>query len=79
MPAADLKNVSDPGIVMDLHDAAAVLLVGSNATHFLNAAKLQAGGRVLINVAGGSIGARAMQIANAHRLVEPEEAISVEI
>lgn len=51
--------------VMDFSDAAAVLLGGLNAIHFLNAANIQAGDKVLINGAGGSIGAHAVQIAKA--------------
>ncbi len=46
-------------------DAAAVLLGGLNAIHFLNAANIKAGEKVLINGAGGSIGAHAVQIAKA--------------
>lgn len=46
-------------------EAAAVLLGGLNALHFLRKAKVQEGESVLINGAGGSIGSIAVQIAKA--------------
>lgn len=50
---------------MTFAEAAAVPLGGLNALHFMRRAKIQAGERVLINGAGGSIGAHAVQIAKA--------------
>lgn len=50
---------------MSLEEAAAVPLGGLNALHFMRRAKLQPGDRVLINGAGGSIGAHAVQIAKS--------------
>ena len=47
-------------------EAAAVLLGGLNAWHFMQQANIKAGQRVLINGAGGSIGCYALQIAKAH-------------
>ncbi len=46
-------------------EAAAVPLGGLNALHFLRLAKLQEGSTLLVNGAGGSIGAHAVQIAKA--------------
>jgi NADPH:quinone reductase-like Zn-dependent oxidoreductase len=46
-------------------EAATVPLGALNALHFMNLANIQAGQRVLINGAGGSIGAFAVQIAKA--------------
>jgi len=48
---------------MSFEDAAAVPLGGLNALHFLRLAKIQPGDKVLINGAGGSIGAYGIQIA----------------
>lgn len=48
---------------MSFTDAAAVPLGGLNALHFMRLATIQAGDKVLINGAGGSIGAHAVQIA----------------
>jgi NADPH:quinone reductase-like Zn-dependent oxidoreductase len=50
---------------MSFAEAAAVPLGGLNALHFLRLAKVQTGERVLINGAGGAIGAYAVQIAKA--------------
>jgi len=50
---------------MTFAEAAAVPLGGLNAIHFMRRAKIQPGERVLINGAGGSIGAHAVQIAKA--------------
>jgi NADPH:quinone reductase-like Zn-dependent oxidoreductase len=50
---------------MSFSDAAAVPLGGLNALHFMRLAKIQAGEKVLINGAGGSIGAHAVQIAKS--------------
>ena len=50
---------------MNFVEAAAVPLGGINALHFLRHAKIQAGEKVLINGAGASIGAHAVQIAKA--------------
>lgn len=48
---------------MTFAEAAAVPLGGLNALHFMRLAKIEPGERVLINGAGGSIGAHAVQIA----------------
>lgn len=50
---------------MSFAEAAAVPLGGLNALHFMRLAGIQAGESVLINGAGGSIGAHAVQIAKA--------------
>ena len=50
---------------MSFEEAAAVPLGGLNALHFLRRAKIQAGETVLINGAGGSIGAHGVQIAKS--------------
>ncbi len=50
---------------MSFEAAAAVPLGGLNALHFLRRAQLKAGETVLVNGAGGSIGAHAVQIAKA--------------
>jgi NADPH:quinone reductase-like Zn-dependent oxidoreductase len=50
---------------MTFTDAAAVPLGGLNALHFMRRARIEPGDRVLINGAGGSIGAHAVQIAKA--------------
>jgi NADPH:quinone reductase-like Zn-dependent oxidoreductase len=50
---------------MSFAEAAAVPLGGLNALHFMQRAEVQAGEAVLINGAGGSIGAHAVQIAKA--------------
>jgi NADPH:quinone reductase-like Zn-dependent oxidoreductase len=50
---------------MTFEEAAAVPLGGLNALHFMNLAGVQPGDKVLINGAGGSIGAHAIQIAKS--------------
>lgn len=50
---------------MRFENAAAVPLGGLNALHFMHLAEIQPGNRVLINGAGGSIGAHAIQIAKS--------------
>ncbi len=50
---------------MGFADAAAVPMGGLNALHFMRRAGLRTGERVLINGAGGSIGAHAVQIAKS--------------
>ncbi len=50
---------------MSFAEAAAVPLGGLNALHFMRRAEIQAGEKVLINGAGGSIGAYAVQIAKS--------------
>jgi NADPH:quinone reductase-like Zn-dependent oxidoreductase len=56
--------IAKPG-KMSFEEAAAVPLGGLNALHFLRRAKIQPGDTVLINGAGGSIGAHAVQIAKS--------------
>ena len=48
---------------MSFAEAAAVPLGGLNALHFMRLAKIEPGEEILINGAGGSIGAHAVQIA----------------
>ena len=50
---------------MSFEEAAAVPLGGLNALHFMRSAGIRAEERVLINGAGGSIGAHAVQIARS--------------
>ena len=50
---------------MSFAEAAAVPLGGLNALHFMRRANIRAGEHVLINGAGGSIGAHAVQIAKS--------------
>lgn len=50
---------------MSFVEAAAVPLGGLNALHFLRLARIEAGEKVLVNGAGGSIGAHAVQIARS--------------
>ena len=50
---------------MSFAEAAAVPLGGLNALHFMRRAKIRTGEQVLINGAGGSIGAHAVQIAKS--------------
>jgi NADPH:quinone reductase-like Zn-dependent oxidoreductase len=61
---ADSAIVSKP-TNMSFSDAAAVPLGGLNALHFMRLARIQAGDKVLINGAGGSIGTHAIQIAKS--------------
>jgi NADPH:quinone reductase-like Zn-dependent oxidoreductase len=56
--------VAKPGN-MSFAEAAAAPLGGLNALHFMRLAKIEAGEKILINGAGGSIGAHAVQIAKA--------------
>ncbi|MCF8004126.1 MAG: NAD(P)-dependent alcohol dehydrogenase [Chromatiaceae bacterium] len=63
LPAAG--PVAPMPATMDFTEAAAVPLGGLNALHFLNRARIQPGDAVLINGAGGSIGAHAVQLAKA--------------
>jgi NADPH:quinone reductase-like Zn-dependent oxidoreductase len=50
---------------MTFAEAAAVPLGGLNALHFMRRARIKAGEQVLINGAGGSIGAHAIQMAHS--------------
>ena len=50
---------------MSFSEAAAVPLGGLNALHFMRLAEIRPGNKVLINGAGGSIGAHAVQIAKS--------------
>ncbi len=50
---------------MSFAEAAAVPLGGLNALHFMRRARIRTGEKVLINGAGGSIGAHAVQIARS--------------
>jgi NADPH:quinone reductase-like Zn-dependent oxidoreductase len=50
---------------MTFEEAAAVPLGGLNALHFMRLARIQPGEKLLINGAGGSIGAHAIQIARS--------------
>jgi NADPH:quinone reductase-like Zn-dependent oxidoreductase len=50
---------------MSFAEAAAVPLGGLNALHFMRRAEVQVGEKVLINGAGGSIGAHGVQIAKS--------------
>lgn len=50
---------------MTFAEAAAVPLGGLNALHFMQGARIKPGEQVLINGAGGSIGAHAIQIAHS--------------
>ncbi|MEZ5935939.1 MAG: zinc-binding dehydrogenase [Alphaproteobacteria bacterium] len=50
---------------MTFAEASAVPLGGLNALHFMRLAKIEPGESVLINDAGGSIGAHAVQIAKS--------------
>jgi NADPH:quinone reductase-like Zn-dependent oxidoreductase len=61
---ASYAVVAKPGN-MSFAEAAAVPLGGLNALHFMRRAKIQVGEKVLINGAGGSIGAHGVQIAKA--------------
>jgi NADPH:quinone reductase-like Zn-dependent oxidoreductase len=61
---ASYTIVAKPGN-MGFADAAAVPLGGLNALHFMRLARIQAKDKVLINGAGGSIGAHGVQIAKS--------------
>ena len=61
---ASYTIVAKPGN-MSFEDAAAVPLGGLNALHFMRLARIQARDKVLINGAGGSIGAHGIQIAKS--------------
>ena len=61
---AKFTIVAKPGN-MTFAESAAVPLGGLNALHFMRLARIQPGDRVLINGAGGSIGAHAVQIAKS--------------
>lgn len=61
---ASYTIVAKPGN-MSFADAAAVPLGGLNALHFMRLARIQAGDKVLINGAGGSIGTHGIQIAKS--------------
>ena len=61
---ASYTIVAKPGN-MTFADAAAVPLGGLNALHFMRLARIQPGDKVLINGAGASIGAHAVQIAKS--------------
>ncbi len=68
-------------INMSFEDAAAVPLGGLNALHFMRLAEIRAGDKVLINGAGGSIGAHAVQIAKsmAAEVTAVDSAIKAEL
>jgi NADPH:quinone reductase-like Zn-dependent oxidoreductase len=51
---------------MSFEQAAAVPMGGLNALHFMRRANIQAGERLLVNGAGGSIGTHAIQIAKSN-------------
>ncbi len=59
---ADYALVEKPQ-TMSFEAAAAVPLGGLNALHFMKLAKIKVGEKILINGAGGSIGAHSIQIA----------------
>lgn len=61
---AKFTIVAKPGN-MTFAESAAVPLGGLNALHFMRLARIQPGDKVLINGAGGSIGAHAVQIAKS--------------
>ncbi len=63
LPASN-TIVTKPGN-MNFAEAAAVPLGGLNALHFMRLAAIKAGDKVLVNGAGGSIGAHAVQIAKS--------------
>jgi NADPH:quinone reductase-like Zn-dependent oxidoreductase len=63
LPASN-TIVTKPGN-MSFAEAAAVPLGGLNALHFMRLAAIKAGDKVLVNGAGGSIGAHAVQIAKS--------------
>jgi NADPH:quinone reductase-like Zn-dependent oxidoreductase len=57
--------IADKPANMSFAEAAAVPLGGLNALHFMRLAEIQPGDQVLINGAGGSIGAHGLQIAKS--------------
>lgn len=59
------STVAAKPLNMSFAEAAAVPLGGLNALHFMRQAKISRGDEVLINGAGGSIGAHAVQIAKS--------------
>jgi len=61
---ASFTIVAKPGN-MSFEEAAAVPLGGLNALHFMRLAEIRRGEKVLVNGAGGSIGAHAVQIAKS--------------
>ncbi|GID97188.1 NAD(P)-dependent alcohol dehydrogenase [Amorphoplanes digitatis] len=66
---------------MTFAEAAAVPLGGLNALHFMRRASIKPGDQVLINGAGGSIGAHAVQIAHSMgaRVTAVDQAIKEEL
>jgi NADPH:quinone reductase-like Zn-dependent oxidoreductase len=66
---AEYKTMSEKGVIalkptnMSFKEASTIPVGGSEALHFMNAANIQSGQRVLINGAGGSIGTIAVQLA----------------
>ncbi len=57
--------IMDKPITLSFEESATLVTGGLNAIHFIRMAQLQAGQRLLINGAGGSIGTYAIQIAKA--------------
>ena len=65
MTLPDTASIARKPENMTFTEAAAVPLGGLNALHFMRRAEIRAGETVLINGAGGSIGAHAVQIAKS--------------
>ncbi len=65
MTLPDASSIARKPENMTFTEAAAVPLGGLNALHFMRRAEIRAGETVLINGAGGSIGAHAVQIAKS--------------